>query len=684
MTLAKRLRASTALLAAAGLLHAPVAFAQSAPRPAPAEAAMTVMPESSSFVKQYASVPSLAPKLTYAQKQALLKQHIKYVFVLFQENRSFDHYFGTFPGARGLFSGGKLNTGLPGAVQPIVNTDGSVGTISPFLIPQTVTAANGKAVPLYPADLGDVDHGHTGIAVGIDVDPATNRSRNDRFAIDNEGLTTDASGALVSKATNMAATTKPTLAQKQTAELVMAHVDCDTVPFLWQYADRFALFDNFHMTVDGPSTPNAIAMIAGQGGETQYVKHPDQVAYEPVLGDPGPFPGSNLDKSAVKPPFNPADENPNKPTLPQTYASLPLSFMGPQIQQIIKSDENPAMDLLDVQNDILQIAKHNKTNVPWGWYQEGYDHEPFDTGANNAASTASYIVHHNGPQYFGYVGDNPQELLHLHGLGDFYTDIANRALPAGGGVFYVRGGYNNLDGLVPQDPNPTVQAAFKGNNDHPAYSDSQISEAALADAVNAIAMSPYWKDSAIIITYDESDGYYDHASFEIRSYSPDGLPYAAGSRIPAIVISPYGLAHVAEHSYAEHSSIIRFINNLFGLTPLAELPDEASARAAGLAAYGQPRLGPADSDQVWQMSDMSNAFDNARLTGAQPPLPPAYAMIPPAQVHSLPHYGGQGCRTLHITPTDYRNGTPVDPAPADFNPRPTQTPGTPTSGTWTP
>ena len=55
---------------------------------------------------------------------------------------------------------------------------------------------------------------------------------------------------------------------------------------------------------------------------------------------------------------------------------------------------------------------------------------------------------------------------------------------------------------------------------------------------------------------DESDRYSDHASFAIRSNSPDGLPCAAGSRIPAIVISPYGLAHVAVHGYAEHSTVI--------------------------------------------------------------------------------------------------------------------------------
>jgi phospholipase C len=59
---------------------------------------------------------------------------------------------------------------------------------------------------------------------------------------------------------------------------------------------------------------------------------------------------------------------------------------------------------------------------------------------SNAPPHASYIVHHNGPQYFGYLGDNPQTLTHLHGLQQFYTDLANLALPAAGGVFYVRGG----------------------------------------------------------------------------------------------------------------------------------------------------------------------------------------------------------------------------------------------------
>ena len=88
---------------------------------------MTVMPDSSRFVKQFASIPSLAPKLTAAQKLALLKQKVKYVFVLFQENRSFEQFFGTYPGAEGLYFPKK--TPKPGISQPIVNTDGSTGTV---------------------------------------------------------------------------------------------------------------------------------------------------------------------------------------------------------------------------------------------------------------------------------------------------------------------------------------------------------------------------------------------------------------------------------------------------------------------------------------------------------------------------------------------------------------------------
>jgi len=646
---------------------------------------ITVAPPSSPQVQQFTRYPNLEPRLSDEQKLALLRQKVKYVFVLFQENRSFDHYFGTYPGATGLFSQSPAATS--GFVQEIVNTDGTVGTISPFLIPQTVTAVTGATVPLYPADTASVDHSHSGIDNSLDLD-LLNIAQNDRYALNEEKLTTKG-GVIVSTATGLPPTSPPTLAQKQMGELVMAHVDCDTVPFLWQYADRFTLFDNFHMTIIGPSTPNAIAMIAGQSGETQWVLHPSEGGTgkdnEPVVNDGGPFAGSTLDTSpGPKPPYNPEDESPATPLLNQTYASLPLSFMGKNINATVASDENPTVNLADVKQDIAKIASNNLPPTAWGWYQEGYDPAPADDQPTGTGDNYSnYIIHHNGPQYFGYIGDNPAVASNLHGLADFFTAVAQQKLPSTGGVFYVRGGYGNLDGLKPVDPNPALATVFPGNDDHPGYSDAQISEALLADEINAIASSPYWEHSAIIITYDETDGLYDHAVPQIRAFDPEGAALSGGPRIPALVISPYSQVHAISNEYSEHSSIIRFIDLLFGLTPLADLPDEANARTLGQTLFNQPYLGPAD-DQVPGMGDLFSAFDNNRLLGFEPPLPPEFAVIPKSMVLSLPHYGGNGCRALFITPTDYVDGKLIDPPPADFNPRPSTNPGIPTSGTWTP
>src|SRR5208337_2353669 len=93
--------------------------------------------------------------------------------------------------------------------------------------------------------------------------------------------------------------------------LVMSHIDCDTIPFFWQWASRFTVFDNIFATEDTPSTPNAIAMIAGQSGETQWVKHgtagrtytvgghTGTTQGPPLVKDPEPFYGSQFDTTAV-------------------------------------------------------------------------------------------------------------------------------------------------------------------------------------------------------------------------------------------------------------------------------------------------------------------------------------------------------------------------------------------------
>jgi phospholipase C len=267
----------------------------------------------------------------------------------------------------------------------------------------------------------------------------------------------------------------------------------------------------------------------------------------------------------------------------------------------------------------------------------------------------------------------------MHGLGDFFADVAAKRLPPSG-VFYVRGGYGNILGMKPLDPNPDLATVFHGDDDHPGYSDSQVSEALLAREINAIASSPYWSQSVILIAYDESDGLYDHARPRVRSHDAVGLPLDQGPRIPSILISPYGVVHGVSHERAEHSSIIKLVDELFNLIPLADLPDEERGRAIGVAKYGQKDLGPAD-DKVEGVGDLLSGFDNRRLLGRAALLPPSFAEIPEAEITTFPHMGGRGCSALSITPTDAGRPNPI---PADFNPRPDTTPGVPTSGNWTP
>jgi phospholipase C len=729
---------------------------------------------------QFHSVSSMTA-LTAAQKLALLQANIKYVFVIFQENRSYDHYFGTFPGANGLFAtypNANPNdpSALPGnatqfassfssAIQT-VTSNGSVAysTVTPFLVPRQIVNHSGATTPIYSEDMYSVDHSHTGYVADLHSDQATRSvPKNDGYPLDQEGLyyNTDSSGTsapIYSASTHATPTSQVTLQAKQKGEIVMGHVDCDTIPFMWQYADRFTMFDNMHQTAIGPSTPNAIAMIGSQTGDTQWVLHPNNYdSYSISYGSPtavphaqytlpnetdsAPFAGSASDNAAVKPPFGPDETSGQSPTsigTPKagqetlTFASLPLSFMGSQIDSITASDQHSAFDLVDVQHDMATIGA-NDPNIPWGWYQQGYGAEPFDGTAikddeniyTAVPAHASYIVHHNGPQYFGYLGDNTQEQGNMHGLQQFYSDVTGALTP---GVYYIRGGYYNNLNQTPLDPNALVAQDFAGNDDHGSYSDSQISESMVAATVNAIANSPYWNQSAIIITYDESDGFFDHQPEQFRTWGPDGQPETGGPRIPLMVISPFSVTHGVSHVYSEHSAVVRFVEELKGLVPLGQLPDEAAALTTGATLCANPptysgstpaptlvkpgaqsttttinpfckpngtaqtALGP--GDVFPGMGDLTEAFDNDRLLGKVAPLPESFATI--SSVSTLPHYSAAGACSnpaLNIVPTDYINGVyssaafdptgaqtsvpVIDPPPADFNPRPTVSNGSP-------
>lgn len=581
---------------------------------------------------------------------ALLRKHVKHVFVLYQENRSFDHYFGTFPGVEGQFSRSPERT--PGFYETFVGTDGKARTVHPFRI--------GPAE--YAADTSDVDHSHEALVAKMDVHGG--KPQMDLFAAVEEKKHTRRG--------------MPSLSAVQYAELTMAYVNGDTIPFLWRWADRFVLCDHMFQTITGPSTPGNLTIIAAQTGVSQWIEHPDQASGKgpyapgvPVTNDANPFWGSSKDPNKTgKMPYNPSVNPKYEPQSNLTYPTLPLTLAGGTMGEKAKSDRDEHIDLGDIFEDVGYLTHQGKKAIPWGWYQEGFDHEPTDTTSDDpldaAGRHASYVTHHNGPQYFGYVANNPKMNSNLHGLGDLFKDLEKRRLPSEG-VFYVKGGYENIFGMHPACPDPKAQKSFVGDDDHPGYSDAQISEAMLARVVNEIAHSSYWKDSVIFIMWDDSEGDYDHVDPPYRTIGPDKLALSDGPRVPLLAISPYVKKHAIFHEIGDQASIVKFVGKLFDRTLLADLPVERKLRKIG-EKQGIVNAGPRD-DLTPNVSDLLGLFDQARLSGRVAPLPGSYAEIPEDLVNVLPQKSGYGLRQLGITTVD-RAKHIKNEIPADFNPRP--------------
>lgn len=686
-----------ASLSVASVAARPVGSAPALPPPVTAQP-----PAQDTEVGRYFIDPATAASLSRAQMIALLRKRVKYVFVIFNENNSFDHEYGSFPGANGLFSTGSQPrdaAATPGFNESFV--DGSTGT--------TVTVHPFRLGPAQNSTVVDsADHGHRSLARKLHV--VDGIARMDGFA------ETEFDGH-----TGPVKTPDDIAAGRQRANLVMSYIDCDTIPFFWRYASRFTLFDNIFATEDTPSTPNAIAMIAGQSGETQWVKHgpagetkvmSGKVQYDPYSGtgttqgvpmvdDPNPYWGSQFDPNAE------ADRDPTAPkesyaanrsgkgyniSTNLTFATVPLIAMGSGVVATLAGDRHPGFNQADILRDIPAIAATGNAPVAWRWYQNGYDHEPTDPPG--VATHGNFVAHHEGPQYFGYLADNDKLRGSLRGEGDFFADIAANKLPAAGGIIYIRGGFGNLTQMKPPIQNPhypaeltprdinAIQVVKSGDDDHPAYADHQISEAMAARVVNAIAADPaIWAQSAIIITYDESDGFYDHVPPRILSYGPDGLPLSRGIRVPLLLISPYARAHVVSHAEGDHNAVIETIEDVFGLPALASLPEEKDALAKGDSpafnrfgppGFHQTHLGPRDINSAITDSLISG-FDPARLAGTAPMLPASYAMIPEDVVRALPHYAGKGCSAIGITPEDIRQNRRAL-VPAHFNTLPSTLP----------
>lgn len=517
---------------------------------------------------------------------ANLRAHIHHVFVIYQENRSFDSYFGTFPGTDNLATAEARAHGF--------RQWDAIGKewITPF--------------PLTAADTRDADHSRDALLAKSD------NGRMDKYVAYEES--------------KPLAGTKRTLEdERQMGILTMAHWDCGTIPFLWRYAHRFALYDHIFQSMYTPSTPGNIDLIAAQTGQTQAARHPNEKwtdpaqIGEPVVNDAQPAFG----------PYGTQKQADSKHQLDQTYATLMLSLSG-------RDAAKTTVDTDDVKDDIGELARLNHQAVGWGWYQEGF-------GNGEGDDHPAYLSHHNAPQYFGYIRQNPSLWSGEHDLLEFFDVIEKRALPDKSVVF-VKGGKLNPFGWKPADPDA---AKFLGDDDHPGYSDSQLSESLVAKVVNAVARSPYWKDSAIIVLWDDSEGFYDHVPPPQFEKCPDGHPCGDGPRVPLILISPYAKSGGVVTDQGDHTSFAKFLDVLFDLPPLASLPDE------------KPFLPEGPRDANPRVTNLLGGFDAARLAGTRAPIPASAAEIPDDVVNHFPP--AMTCKDTGVTPVAVPGGATAPP-----------------------
>jgi phospholipase C len=509
---------------------------------------------------------------------AALRRHVKHVFVIYEENHSFDNYFGTYPGAENLASALARAHGFR-QYDPIGKQ-----WVTPFGITEP--------------DVESPSHSRPSLLAKMDG------GASDRYIVVQEKDSTNAGyGPSDAQAIGL---------------LSMAHYDCNTLPFLWKYASSFDLFDHIFQGMTGPSTPGNIEIIAAQTGQTQWARNPSE-----VVAANGKGPGEPIE-SSIEAPFGPYAGAPEKPmALDQRYATVLMTLTG-------RDNRLATQDTDGVREDLAYLTAGGRSPIGWGWYQEGYN------GPNNDA-LRGYASHRNVVQYFGYMRRNDVYWDHVHNLKTLQSDLRDGTLPDES-VSYIKGGSFNEFGWRPANKDPFIQKNFLGDDDHPGTGDSDrhVAESFVATFVNAIARSRYWKDSAIIITWDDSGGFYDHVPAPQFERCQDGHPCGDGPRLPFILISPYAKSGRVVHDSGDTGSVVKFVNTLFGLPALASLPDE------------KPYMPEGPRDNNPRLTDLTGGFDPGRLSGAVAPIPASAAEIPDALVNTFPP--AMNCASLGITP----------------------------------
>jgi phospholipase C len=471
------------------------------------------------------------------QNEARTATPIKHLVIIFNENRSFDHYFATYPKATNppgepAFKADRhtpaVNNLEPTSANPYLltnngnytNTANGTNAANPFRLDRT--QANTKSQ----------NHGYTAEQL------ANDNGKADLFPLNTGSGTSGGAGAFGTKGQ------------------VMGYFDGNTVTALWNYAQNFAMSDNAYTDSYGPSTPGAINVISGQTNGALAIVNASSLLADgqsgyTVIGDP-----------------EPADDV-------CSNSSSGAQMTGKNI------------------GDLL-----NDANLTWGSFMGGFNLTTTNAnGTTNCkrstlstvvgAATADYVPHHAWFQYYkstanftharpaslaavGYTKYNGQvdPANHNYDLDDFYAAVKAGNFPS---VSYVK--------------LPAYQ------DGHAGYSDPLDEQTGTVELINFLQKQPEWKDTAVIVTYDDSDGWYDHAYARPTTASydaiadqlngpgqcgtgvqtqpqPNGLNgqpvngrCGPGTRIPFIVVSPFAKQNYVSHERISQASVVRFIED---------------------------------------------------------------------------------------------------------------------------
>jgi acid phosphatase len=472
---------------------------------------------------------------------------IQNVVVIYAENRGFDHLFGNFPGANGLANATAAEktqldrNGTPMSELPPIGGNGLTDPSDPTQVPTEETRGHPNAP--YALD----DPAGYGVGLNYKLHDLVHRFYQNQMQI-NGG------------ANNMFA------AWSDAGGEVMGHFDTANTTQLWQIAQDYTLADNFFIGAFGGSFLNHqylicacapydfktaadpvtfagnISAVNSDGVSLQVdpTSPPSAIDGVPVFVRDGIVTPDYYGVNTMQPPFQPSGNGPAAggdpayadPTRPNTLSQQTATNIG---------------DLL------------TQKGVSWAWYAGAWQ-AALD---NTLPAGVNFQFHHQPFNYYAnYAPGTPARAEHLRDGG---VD----------GAAFIQA----IDaGTLPQ---VTFYKPEGKQNEHAGYANVTDGDAHIADLVAHLEASPQFAHMVVVITWDENGGWWDHVA------PPKGDRWGPGTRIPALIISPFARRHFVDHTQYDTASTLRLITNVFGLPTLPGL----AARDAALVANGEPPMG---------------------------------------------------------------------------------------------